>query len=162
MELKGAQDSFTFLERAGIEIATFISDRHRGIAKWIKENRPNTTHFFDIWHLAKSIGKKLLKIGKESGCEVIVKWQKSIRNHLHWCAISTKTGFQELIIAKWKSLLRHISNKHKKHPESLFKQCLHGKLTRKHWIKVGKHITSPKLCFVLVKDRHSFCEHFLC
>ena len=84
MELKGAKDSFTFLEVSGLILKVFISDRHRSIAKWIRENRPNMKHFFDIWHIAKSIRKKLLKLGKESGCEILNKWQKAIRNHLHW------------------------------------------------------------------------------
>ena len=70
MELKGAQDSFAFLKEAGLAIAVFISDRHRSIAKWIREQEPETEHFFDIWHVAKSVTKQLLQVGKESGCEV--------------------------------------------------------------------------------------------
>lgn len=105
MELKGAQDSFAFLKAAGLKIHVFISDRHRSIAKWIREHEPATRHFFDIWHVAKSVTKKLLQVGKESGCELLVKWQKAIKNHLHWCATSTKLGFGELILAKWKSII---------------------------------------------------------
>ena len=69
MELKGAQDSFAFLKAAGLKIHVFISDRHRSIAKWIREHEPATRHFFDISHVAKSITNKLLQVGKESGCE---------------------------------------------------------------------------------------------
>jgi len=58
MELKGAQDSFAFLKAEGLLIAVFISDRHRSIAKWIREHEPETRHFFDIWHVAKSVTKK--------------------------------------------------------------------------------------------------------
>ena len=31
----------------------FISDRHVQNRKWIKEELPETKHYFDIWHVAK-------------------------------------------------------------------------------------------------------------
>ena len=120
MELTSSKACFAFIKQAGLSIRTFISDRHKSIAKWIREQEPSTQHYYDIWHVAKSVTKKLLKAGKESGCEIIIKWQKSIKNHLHWCATSTSPGFGDLIIAKWKSLIRHACNKHKEHPDTLF------------------------------------------
>jgi solute carrier family 8 (sodium/calcium exchanger) len=50
MELDGAKKCFSFLEGAGVKIKKFISDRHADIAKWVRESRPDTKHFFDIWH----------------------------------------------------------------------------------------------------------------
>ena len=97
-----------------------------------------TKHFFDIWHVAKSVSKKLLQVGKESGCELLVKWQRAIKNHLHWCATSTKLGFGELILAKWKSIVRHVCNKHDNHPDPLFRQCVHGPTSRRYWLKKGE------------------------
>ena len=137
MELKGAQDSFAFLKSTGLAVGIFISDRRRSIAKWIREHEQETKHFFDIWHVAKSITKQLLKIGKESGCELVLKWQRSIKNHLHWCATSTNLGFGELILAKWKSLIRHISNKHSNLPDPLFTQCAHEDTPSRSWIRKG-------------------------
>lgn len=61
MELQGAKNCFTFLRSAGVAIAVFISDCHRGIAKWIRESQTNMTHLFDIWHVARSVVKKFLK-----------------------------------------------------------------------------------------------------
>ena len=110
MELSSAKACFAFIKHAGLNIRTFISDRHKSIAKWIREQEPNTQHDYDIWHVAQSVTKKLLKAGKESGCEIIIKWQKAIKNHLHWCATSTSPGFGALIVAKWKSLVRHVCN----------------------------------------------------
>lgn len=121
-----------------MDITVFISDRHRGIAKWIRTSCSGTTHYFDIWHVARSITKKLLKASKEKGCEVISSWIKGIRKHLYWCATSTKTGFGVLIVAKWESFLRHVSNKHDDHPNPLYKKCNHGVLEPRKWIKVGK------------------------
>ena len=74
MELQGAKNCFTFLSSAGVVIAVFISDRHRGIVKWIRESQTNTTHLFDIWRVARSVVKKLLKASKEKGYELIKEW----------------------------------------------------------------------------------------
>ena len=52
MELAGAQRCFQYLQEKGIKASTFISDRHKGIAKWIrdhmKQQTPNTTMTFGI------------------------------------------------------------------------------------------------------------------
>ena len=55
MELEGAKWCFQEVRDAGIEVETFVSDRHRGIAKWIRSQYPNTNHFFDLWHVARSL-----------------------------------------------------------------------------------------------------------
>lgn len=141
MELQGAKNCFTFLRSAGVAIAVFISDRHRGIAKWIRESQTNTTHLFDIWHVARSIVKKLLKASKEKGYELIKEWIKGVRNHLYWHTTSSTQGFQEMIIAKWQSFMRHVCNKHKDHPASLFKECAHDDdIEPRKWMKIGKYI----------------------
>ena len=84
----------------GLSIANFVSDRHRRIAKWIRENCASTKHYFDIWHIATSITKKLLSASKEKGCEVIKDWMKGIRRHVYWCATSTKVALK---LSSWQS-----------------------------------------------------------
>jgi hypothetical protein len=42
-----------------------------------------------------------------------------------------------MIVAKWKSLIRHISNRHIDHDDALYNNCSHGELGKKKWIKVG-------------------------
>ena len=137
-ELEGAKRCFSYLQRLGLTIAIFVSDWHRGIAKWIRENCVNTRHYYDIWHVARSLAKKLLSLSKEKGCEIIKHWMKGIRRHIYWCATSTKAGFESLIIAKWNSFMRHVSNKHDNHPDSLYQQCHHGELEPRKWIRVGE------------------------
>ena len=45
MELEGAKRCFSFIqEKAKLSIPVFISDRHSGISKWIREQHPNTKH----------------------------------------------------------------------------------------------------------------------
>ncbi|XP_067029941.1 uncharacterized protein [Acropora muricata] len=137
MELEGAKRSFSFLKSVGLSISVFISDRHRGIAKWIRECQPSCAHFFDIWHIARSIGKAMIKLSKEKGCEKIGDWIKGVRNHLYWCVTSTKQGFQELIAAKWQSFMQHVSNKHDGHPNPMFTKCAHEEIGSRRWIKIG-------------------------
>ena len=79
MELEGAKRCFAYLRKCGLTISIFISDRHRGISKWIRCHQKTTQHFFDIWHIAKSIIKKVLKASKEKGCEVLQKWTKGLK-----------------------------------------------------------------------------------
>jgi len=122
----------------GLGVSIFVSDRHRSIAKWIRECCPGTKHFYDIWHIARSITKVLLKASKEKGCEAISPWIKPIRNHLYWCATSTKSGFGALISAKWLSFLRHMANKHSNHPDPHYTECNHGDIEPRKWIKIGK------------------------
>lgn len=138
MELKGAQLGFSFLQGKGIRINIFVSDRHKGIAKWIRECNSSTTHYFDQWHISKSVVKKLLAASKEKQCEIIAAWIPAIKNHIYWCSTSTKQGFQAMILAKWKSLLHHISNNHSGHPDILFPKCTHDDdIEPRDWIKKG-------------------------
>jgi len=54
MELEGAKLCFDYLQAvAGLTVKVFVSDRHRGIAKRIRECHPTVTHFFDQWRVAK-------------------------------------------------------------------------------------------------------------
>ena len=140
MELEGARRSFASIQdKDKLDINTFVSDRHHGIAKWMKTEQKETTHFYDIWHKAKSTIKEVNKASKEKGCSVLKEWSKSIRNHLYWCVTSTKPGFTALIEAKWLSFMRHVNNQHDGHPNKLYEKCGHGEITeRKKWIKVGK------------------------
>ena len=42
-----------FLQKKKLKINTLVTDQHKQIAKWVKENLPSTDHCYDIWHLAK-------------------------------------------------------------------------------------------------------------
>ena len=115
-ELEGAKRSFKSLHDRALRIDTFISDRHQGIAKWINECHKVTQHFYDTWHVARTITKKMLKAGKETDCRIITDWVKGVRNHLYWAPTTMKAGFGELIEAKWSSFMRHVADKHDNHP----------------------------------------------
>ena len=54
MELEGLKRCKKELE--GYAIKALVTDRHRQIAKWIRENW-DVAHFFDCWHIVK--GKQM-------------------------------------------------------------------------------------------------------
>ena len=101
--------------------------------------------------------KKLIKAGKKKGYKRIIYWVKGIRRHLYWCATSTKQGFEQLILAKWKSFMRHVANRHTNHPDKLFQNCAHEEIQRRKWIKIGNN-PGPKVIalmdiIILVHDK---------
>lgn len=53
MELEGLKRGLKYLQERGINVETFISDRHRSIAKYMREQQPDIDHFYDVWHVAK-------------------------------------------------------------------------------------------------------------
>ena len=140
MEPVGAQRAFKFIKDNNLNISIFVSDRHRTIAKWIRECEPQTTHFYDLWHVCKGISKKIRTVGQEKGNEILLRWMKAIKKHLYWSATSTQQGFGNLIVAKWTSLIRHVADKHDNHPNGLYKECAHDELEARDWIYVGMFI----------------------
>ena len=88
--------------------------------------------------------KKLEKLAKQKGCELVGEWQKSIINHLYWSVSSTADGDEDVIRAKWLSLDNHLHNKHRNHGTTHFRKCNHGRLgrrNRKKWFKRRKFET---------------------
>ena len=57
MELEGCKLCFHYLAKVGLAIKVFVSDRHRGIPKWIRQHQPTVQHYFDQWHVAKGLVK---------------------------------------------------------------------------------------------------------
>lgn len=166
MEYLGFQRSLAYLSECGIKISTFISDRHTSIAKHMREKLIDITHYFDLWHLKKSmfethcvffkhidvikvnkcwcwfydaseVQKLLSTIAKESGCEAVTEWIRPCINHLHWSATSTACGSGRIILAKFKSFLSHITNKHSGLDDPLFNKCARGDICHRRWLLKG-------------------------
>ena len=137
MELEGLDRSLDLLvSRYGIKVHSIITDRHVQVIKFLREQYSTTRHYFDVWHVAKGLAKKLELVSKRKDCEAIAPWIKSIANHLYWCAASSG-GNGQLVVAKWKSLINHICNVHTHH-DPLFPKCLHGDLDdNRAWLEIG-------------------------
>ena len=37
-----------------MQVGVLVTDRHKQINKWLWENHANITHYYDVWHVAKS------------------------------------------------------------------------------------------------------------
>ena len=86
--------------------------------------------------------KKVLAASKQKECEELIRWNKSLTNHLYRVAASTPDGDGDVMWAKWESVENHIHNVHEGH-NRLFPTCAHeeleGNQQRKKWIKPGKN-----------------------
>ncbi|XP_033127102.1 uncharacterized protein LOC117124881 [Anneissia japonica] len=100
MELEGLKRCLTVLENGNVKIGILVTDRHSQIQKWLRDNCGSITHYFDIWHVAKGLKKKLVALEKKKGFELVFKWRRSIINHLYWSVVSSK-GNGDLGLAKF-------------------------------------------------------------
>ncbi|KAI8494608.1 hypothetical protein Bbelb_278340 [Branchiostoma belcheri] len=160
MELEGLRRSLDKLEDR-VDVGSLVTDRHVGINKMVREDYPHIKHFFDIWHVAKGVKKKLQNLSKLKDCQALKPWVSSIVNHLYWSVVSTPRGSEDMIEDKWRSVHDHTHNIHEGF-EGQFPECAHGPLEgreqQKQWLTLNtklssemeKIITSRHLC----KDLH--------
>ncbi|KXJ05053.1 hypothetical protein AC249_AIPGENE28460 [Exaiptasia diaphana] len=55
MEVEGLKRSVALFETQNLSIDILITDRSTSISKYIRTKLPDTTHYYDIWHVAKGI-----------------------------------------------------------------------------------------------------------
>ncbi|CAI6365786.1 unnamed protein product [Macrosiphum euphorbiae] len=109
------------------KIQLFLSDRHRGVRYFFRTQHPEINHEFDIWHLSKSLMKKMKTLEKKY--PDVYLWKSSINNHLWWSAQTCEEN-ADLLEDKIISILYHIANIHEWTDENgITKQCEHEKLT---------------------------------
>ncbi|XP_033741770.1 uncharacterized protein LOC117328352 [Pecten maximus] len=138
MELEGLKRGLAYVTRH-VTVKALVTDRHSMVKKYMREEHSNTKHYFDVWHVAKGISKKLEAMAKKKNGQEIRPWIKAIVNHMHWVSASCD-GDGELVSAKWLSLLNHISNKHEGHSEK-YAACEHGEITEdREWLKKGMFV----------------------
>ncbi|KAK3093915.1 hypothetical protein FSP39_021726 [Pinctada imbricata] len=125
MEKEGLIRAVKEFQENGLAIGELVTDRHPQITKFVREEMPNTKHYFDVWHVAKGLKKKLQKVSQLKDCSVLQPWIQSITNHLYWSPVSSPDGGEDLILEKWLSVLNHITNIHV-HSGDKFPKCLHG------------------------------------
>ena len=71
--------------------------------------------------------KKAENLPKEKDCAIVRKWTKSMINHIYWSAVSTTNGSENMILAKWLSLVNYINSNHVSHSPT-FPKCLKPEL----------------------------------
>ena len=125
MEVEGLKQCLDKLNDHGVEICTLATDRHPSVRKTMADDYPQIRHEYDLWHIVKSLKKKLLSAKKAD----IVPWINAIANHLWYCA-SACDGDPRLMKEMWMSLLHHIKNSHSwTAGAELYRECNHPAYT---------------------------------
>ncbi|XP_063967369.1 uncharacterized protein LOC135157003 isoform X2 [Lytechinus pictus] len=127
MEKIGFQRALDGLLEAGLNIGTVATDRHLGIRKLMKERYPNIDHQYDVWHVKKSVTKKLVAKTKHKECGDLLPWTKCITTHLWWCAANCRED-REMIVEMWQSLTHHICDVHSWNSADKYHRCAHDEL----------------------------------
>ena len=52
MEKEGLVRTLEFLKKHGLSVEVLVTDRHRQIAKYVRDKHPEIKHCYDVWHLA--------------------------------------------------------------------------------------------------------------
>ncbi|XP_040071936.1 uncharacterized protein LOC115322732 isoform X2 [Ixodes scapularis] len=163
MEKEGLLKQLQFFKEKGIKIRSLVTDRHPATRKHMKTHEPGIDHFFDIWHISKSVKKKLTAASKRAGCQDLQIWIQTATNHMYWSARAAG-GDEKLLIDIWLSMHNHVINKHSGH-EGAYGRCLHGDMPEptRPWMDPNsqaynqfKSITGNKL---LLKDLAQMSPH---
>uniref|UniRef100_A0A803K582 THAP-type domain-containing protein n=1 Tax=Xenopus tropicalis TaxID=8364 RepID=A0A803K582_XENTR len=169
LEKESFQSCLDGLLADNVNVKIVATDRHSVIRNVMSTKYENIDHQFDVWHLCKSLNKKLMAASKKKNCGDISKWISSITNHLWWCSQTCDQNV-EVLLSKWKSLMFHISNVHTFPKLEHYKKCIHPKISRKEvrkapWIKPGDPAHATLASIVnskyLLKDMHhieKFCH----
>ena len=54
-EKEGLTRALKFFEESGLAVAIIVTDRHPQIQKYLREQHPHITHYYDIWHVSKGL-----------------------------------------------------------------------------------------------------------
>ena len=146
MEKAGLVKLLNKFSNIGLIISSLTTDRHSQVRCYMKKEKPDINHQFDIWHVSKSIKTKLSDKAKKAGCRELKTWLKAILNHFWWSCASCKGNVVELK-EKWLSILYHITNRHELEHNVYFKKCDHPDLSKREqkkrkWLELG---TQPYL-----------------
>lgn len=140
MELLGFQRSLESITTADLSVKTIVTDRHTQIRKVMGTDHKDKNHQFDVWHISKSIKKKLTAIKPPKVQTVIKPWIPAICNHVWYCSRQAN-GDPDKLEEIWRSLLYHITNRHT-FPGQKVTSCGHPPLTadevrKKKWLDLG-------------------------
>ena len=141
---KGFSRCIELLEGKGVKISRVATDCDVSISSCMAKDYPHINHENDFWHLSKWVVKKLTNKAKQKGCEDLAPWIQSISNHLWWSA-ATCNGSVQILCEKWKSVLDHVSNKHKWTGNTHFHRCCHRRISSSEakkvcWLKPGTQV----------------------
>ena len=152
----------------GFTVDVIATDRHVQVRSLMKRKYPMINHQFDVWHLVKSVRKKLHSVSHKKLNSDLSPWSQSICNHLWWCAANCG-GDADLLEESWTSVVHHIANIHD-FAGDIYTKCAHPPLTddeqrRKKWLtpcspahNALKEIVFSKALLKDVRQLNQFCH----
>jgi hypothetical protein len=168
MEVLGFERCLQQLLDNGFTIHTIATDRHVQVRSLLKNKYPMISHQFDVWHVAKSIRKKLVSVSHKKVNSDLTPWAQSICNHLWWCA-GNCNGDADLLVDMWSSIVHHTVNHHE-FPGNTYTKCAHAPLTddeqrRKKWLvpdsaahNALKSVVLNKTLLKDIRQLNEFCH----
>uniref|UniRef100_A0A671TX43 Uncharacterized protein n=1 Tax=Sparus aurata TaxID=8175 RepID=A0A671TX43_SPAAU len=152
---EGLKRSVRFLDEQHMHVSALIMDRNRQV-------KMRTCHFFDIWHIGKSM---FLDQCSFRECEDLKLWRPAVINHLYWAAASTPDGDPDVMEAKWNCMVNHVQDIHE-HGTPAFLSCAHppleGEARNKQWLEPANndYTLSPQHQIFSLEAFHSLILHF--
>ena len=55
MELEELTKIIARMKESELDISAIVTNGHKSIQKWLKDNCNSVNHFLDVWHVAKGI-----------------------------------------------------------------------------------------------------------
>ncbi|XP_069835643.1 uncharacterized protein [Dendropsophus ebraccatus] len=160
LEKEAFQKSIEKLQKKKVHIKIICTDKHAGIRKMIKKNFTKMVHQFDVWHVARSIGAKVLSASRRKYCEDLSPWVSVVRDHLWWAA-STCDNNSELLLEKWNSVINHTANEHSWCGNKLYHHCEHESVQdrQRKWLHWGSAAHNSLREIVLNPDLQNDLKH---
>ncbi|XP_068090805.1 uncharacterized protein [Hyperolius riggenbachi] len=124
LEEKAFQIALNRLRTERVEIQVLCTDIHAGIRTLLQQSYCDIWHEYNVWHLAKAIGNKLMIASKKSSCRDLAKWVLPAKSHLWWSA-STCDQSPQLLQEKWSSIIYHTTNTHEWEEGQMYRNCFH-------------------------------------
>ena len=125
------------------------------------------TFFEQFIYSSSGIKKKIEAKGKRNDCKDLLKWTKSVANHVYFCA-ATCGGDGDLFSAKWLSILEHVVDEHDKF-DGVYPKCCHPPIDQpREWLRRGEYrrlssntnLSYLNSCFLLMVDMFYYHDIF--
>ncbi|KAG0444960.1 hypothetical protein HPB47_010824, partial [Ixodes persulcatus] len=117
----GASPSDTSYTEADFVDPDLLDESYRPDNSFNSDDEPDSSDS-SIWSNdsvhSDGIGSKMAAAGKTKKNSILNAWVKTVRGHVYWCA-QTSSDNGALVLAKWVSVMRHVSNVHQ-HPSPLY------------------------------------------